>query len=227
MTKLVVTLDIDYEPRITEITFPYMHQYAKNIGADFKVINTRKYDDRYPVSLEKLQLYEVSEPYDWTIFLDADLLINPNCFDLTETIDDDMILVPEYLDPNDQFNPRNILNKYNISWRCPLFISVFSSQTRRAFEWPEVDPLELIQYINPKSKGHTHYENSKESATEPQWYIDDFVYNLNIAKYKIATGSIKDSFPNINIAAHITAPVDQKIEFLRRSVKQLENMHYD
>lgn len=221
--KLVVTLDIDYEPRITEITFPYMQQYSENIGADFKIINTRKYDHQYPVSLEKLQLYDISESYDWTIFLDADLLINPNCFDLTETIDNDMILVPEYLNPSDQFKPQNILNKYTISWHCPLFISVFSSQTRCVFNYPEVDPLELVQYINPKSKGHTHYENSKESTTEPQWFLDEFVYNLNIAKYKIATASIKESFPNMNIAAHIAAPTEQKIQFLQQSAKQLES----
>lgn len=218
--KLVVTLDIAYEPRITEITFPYMKQYAHNIGADFHVIRTRKHK-QHPVSLEKMQLHSVSKSYDWTIFLDADLLINPECFDLTETVDADTILVPEHLDPSDQFKHKNILEKYTLCWHCPLFLSVFSKECRCAFEWPEVDPLELAKYINPKSAGHVHYENCKESATTSDWFLDEFVYNLNIAKYKIATASVKESFSEYNIAAHIAAPVKQKIEFLQNAEKIL------
>ena len=45
MKKLLV-LDIgDYDREITNITFPYMKQYAKNIGADFHVITQRKFPD--------------------------------------------------------------------------------------------------------------------------------------------------------------------------------------
>jgi len=215
--KLVVTLDINYESRVTNITFPYMRQYAKNIDADFHIIDERKYGSQYPVSLEKLQLHAISKSYEWVIFLDADLLINPDCFDLTETIDSDTILVPEHLDPSDQFRHKNILNKYTLPWHCPLYISVFSSETRHAFNWPEVDPLELVKYINPKSSGHTHYENSRESETTPNWFLDEFVYNLNIAKYKIPTASVRESFPNYNIAAHVAAPTDKKIKFLERA----------
>lgn len=43
MKKVLVTLDIDYPKEITDITFPYMEKYAKNIGAEFLILKERKY----------------------------------------------------------------------------------------------------------------------------------------------------------------------------------------
>ena len=77
MKKLLVTLNINnYDKDITNLTFPYMRQYAQNIGADFHIINERKFPN-FPLMIEEFQMYDYSSEYDWIIFLDADCLINP------------------------------------------------------------------------------------------------------------------------------------------------------
>ena len=56
MKKLLVTLNInDYDKEITGLTFPYMKEYAQNIGADFHVIKERKFPD-FPLMLEEFQM---------------------------------------------------------------------------------------------------------------------------------------------------------------------------
>ena len=81
MKKLLVTLNInDFDKEITELTFPYMKEYAQNIGADFYIIKERKFLN-LPVMLEKFQIYDISKDYDWIIYLDADCIINPKAKD--------------------------------------------------------------------------------------------------------------------------------------------------
>jgi hypothetical protein len=87
MKKVLVTLDINYPKEITDITFPYMKQYARNIAAEFLVLKERKYPD-LPITQEKFQLYDIDA--DYIIFLDADVLINPNSFNFS-TLKSDII----------------------------------------------------------------------------------------------------------------------------------------
>lgn len=220
--KLVVTLDINYDSRITDITFPYMRQYAKKIGADFKVIKFRIFNNSYPISLEKFQLYNISKDYDWVIFFDADLLINPDCFDLTNVVDHDMILVPESLDPFEQFEPLNILGKYNLTHHFPLFLSVFSRESRSAFEYSDINPLNFAKHIKSSSERLYHYKRKRDCDIEDVWFLDELIYSFNVCRYKIPYGSMKESFPNINICAHpLSMSNNEKIRFLLESKKIL------
>ena len=115
MKKLLVTLNInDYDKEITELTFPYMKEYAQNIGADFHIIAERKFLN-LPVMLEKFQIYDISKDYDWIIYLDADCLINPNSVDLTTLVEEDRVLIAKYTSPTHHFYPENIEGKYNLS----------------------------------------------------------------------------------------------------------------
>ena len=41
MKKVLVTLDINYPKEITDLTFPCMKQYAKNIGAEFIILKEK------------------------------------------------------------------------------------------------------------------------------------------------------------------------------------------
>jgi len=225
--KLVVTLDINYDSRITDITFPYMHQYAKNIDADFKIISSRIFDNSYPISLEKFQLYDISEKYDWVIFFDADLLVNPDCFDLTKVIDRDMILVPGSLNAFEQFEPLNILGKYSISHHYPLFLSVFSFDSRDAFKYSDINPLEFTKHIKSDNKMISNYKKNRDHDIKNTWFLDELIYSFNVHRYKIPFASIKESFPNMNIGAHpLSMTNDEKISFLLQSKKILDS-NYD
>lgn len=89
MKKVIFTLNVNgYSPEITSITFPLFRFYAKKIGAEFKIIESRKYPD-WPVVYEKLQIHELGRDYDWIIFFDADTLVHPECIDFTAFIPED------------------------------------------------------------------------------------------------------------------------------------------
>ena len=121
MKKLLVTLNIgDYDKEITDLTFPYMKQYAQNIGADFHIIRERKFPD-FPLMLEEFQMYEFSKTYDWIIFLDGDCLINPKAIDLTTLVEENRVLIAKYNPPSHHFHPENIEEKYNLQYYAPFF----------------------------------------------------------------------------------------------------------
>ena len=106
MKKLLVTLNIsDYDKEIAELTFPYMREYAKNIGADFHIITERKFPD-FPLMLEEFQMYEFSQTYDWIIFLDGDCLINSKGIDLTTLVEKDRVLIAKYNPPTHHFHQK-------------------------------------------------------------------------------------------------------------------------
>ena len=83
LKKTLYTLNIgNYGPEITALTYPYMRRYAEKIGADFFIITERKFPG-WPVTFEKLQIYELSQQHanDWNIFCDGDCLIHPDLMD--------------------------------------------------------------------------------------------------------------------------------------------------
>ena len=226
MKKLLVTLDINYDKEITKITFPYMKEYAEKIGADFYIITKRKFPN-LDINLEKFQLYDICENYDWTIFLDADCLIDPNGKDLTELVENDRIIVPSYNNPEHHFYSKNIEGKYNFNFYAPLFVLVFHKNSRNCLK-PYKNPLEYCRYIkiDNTNKEMIKYLTSKKIDNQlipKSWFLDEFLFNLNLHKYKIKTASIRDNFPQINIIAHTFFDKKFKIQFLNNSIKRLTN----
>ena len=91
--KCIYTLNINgYAPEITALTFPLMTHFAEKIRADFHVISERKFPD-WPITYEKLQIFELAREHknDWNWFFDADALISPEQFDVTEHLKKDTV----------------------------------------------------------------------------------------------------------------------------------------
>ena len=96
MKKAVFSMNIgDYYPKMTKHSFARMKNYCKKIGADFIVINERKFPD-FPINYEKLQIYELGKEYDYIMYLDADCFIAENMPDFTNLPDKlkNAILIP-------------------------------------------------------------------------------------------------------------------------------------
>jgi hypothetical protein len=215
MKNLVVTLDIKYPKEITDLTFPYMQEYAKNIDADFKIITERKYPD-LPIPMEKFQLYELCEYYDWTIFLDADDLINPKSVNLTKIIEKHTVIVSEYL--NYKVNPQ-----YNIDVKihCPFHFLCFHKMLKNVVK-PHKSPKKFLKYINLKKE---LIENNKDIS----WHLDELILSKNIVKHKIPTISLKDDIIklyNLNILAFDGnyLNLQQKIDFIQKNIERLKTM---
>jgi len=219
MKKVLVTLDINYPKEITDLTFPYMDQYAKNIGAEFVILKERKYPN-LPITQEKFQLYDIDA--DYIIFLDADTLINPNSFDLTTAVSDDIVIVSEYLNPHNQFWPNNILGKYTLDTHFNAYCLVFSKKCKNCVE-PWQSPLDFEKYIKIQ-ESHRIYELINSKAIKKAWFLDEFFISLNIIKYGLSTVSLKQDFMYNNIVAHTTGTIDKKVKMLKENIEILKNM---
>src|SRR3989344_5319340 len=77
MKKCVHTIVIDnWFPSMCAITLPLLRAYAQRIGADFNIISKTKFPD-FPPNYEKMQIYELGKDYDWNIYIDADMVVDP------------------------------------------------------------------------------------------------------------------------------------------------------
>lgn len=179
MKKTFYTLSVDnYAPEITALTFPLMRKYAEKIGAEFYVIDKRKFPD-FPCPYEKFQIKELSEKHknDWNIFFDADTLIHPEFWDPTEIVGKEMTVsngsdfVPVRFKPNKYFKrDGRFIGKGN--W-CLM-----------ASDWG-TDIWSPLENMTPEQARECITPTIAETATviEPQHLIDDYTVSLNIARY--------------------------------------------
>jgi hypothetical protein len=229
MKKLLVTLNIgDYDKEITELTFPYMREYAKNIGADFYIITERKFPD-FPLMLEEFQMYEFSETYDWIIFLDGDCLINPKGVDLTTLVEKDRVLIAKYNSPTHHFHPENIEGQYNFKYYAPFFFLVFHRNSRNCVK-PYENPFDYYEHINlnsthPEMKTYMEIRTNLNEKEIKDTLIDEFLLTLNLHRYNIKTASLVEDFPELNIITHISNARDIKIQHLKNSIKQIKKIN--
>jgi hypothetical protein len=214
MKKLLITLDINYTKEITNITYPYMKYYANKIDADFKIITERKYPNE-PVNIEKFQLYELSKGYDWTIFVDADAIIHPNCPDMTEVCAKDTVIFNGYDLYSVRFKSNNYARRDGRSIGACTWFTVFSDWTRDLWK-PYENPKE---YLNQISIIHVE----KNFGYKPEHILDDYLVSRNIAKYGLKVNRIKDdlfkNWKNIASSTFFThfycISEEQKIKHLR------------
>lgn len=82
--KIIYVLNINnYMPKLCEITIPSIQAYADRIGARLHIITERQYPE-WPIVYEKTQLWDLGKDNEWTIFIDADVIIGKDLPDLTE-----------------------------------------------------------------------------------------------------------------------------------------------
>jgi len=229
MKKLLVTLNIDdYDKEITELTFPHMREYAKNIGADFHIITERKFP-KVPLRLEFFQLYDFCNTYDWIIFLDADCLIDSKGVNLTTLVEEDRVLIAKYNPPTHHFHPENIDGRYNLKYYAPFFFLVFHKNSRNCVK-PYENPFDYYNHIDissthPEMKNYMKIRTHLTEKEIRDTLIDEFLLTLNLHKYNIKTASLQEDFPELNIIAHTSDAREIKIQHLKDSIKKLKTIH--
>ena len=187
MKKTIYTLCVnDYEPAIRELTFPLIQHYADKIGADFQVIKERKFPE-WPIVYEKLQLHELAKDRDWTIFLDADTLVSPEMFDVTDHLGKDTIC-------------QNGKDMAGVRWRYDEYFRR-DGRNYGACNWCTIasdwcrDLWKPLDDLTPEQAfGRIHItigeHNSGQCHTEH--LIDDFTLSRNVARYGLKTDTITD-----------------------------------
>jgi hypothetical protein len=92
-SKTIFLLNIgNFAPNVTALTYPFIRCYADKIGANIHIITERKFPD-WPITYEKMQIYELARHSDSEFFLyiDSDALIHPEFLDITAHIDKDTV----------------------------------------------------------------------------------------------------------------------------------------
>jgi hypothetical protein len=186
MRKTLFTLAVDnYAPAITELTFPLFRSYAEKINADFFVITDRKFPEAPPV-YEKLQIYTLGRGNDWNIFADADALIHPDLFDVTDHLAKDTVLhhgsdMAGNRWKYDQYFRRDgrhigACNWWTVAsdWCLDLWHPLEDLSFKRAIE--NIYPLTV----------------ERECGIEPSHLIDDYVLSRNIARFCLKFTTFKE-----------------------------------
>jgi hypothetical protein len=222
MKKALVTLDINYNQEITKFTYPYMRKYAERIGADFIIINERKFP-HLSCNMEKFQLYEIGANYDWTIFLDADALVHPNCPDLTELYGKEYVIFNRHDYYPFRFKHNNYVRRDGRNIAATTWVCIFSDWTRHAWK-PHNNPEQFIDQINPM-------DLEKNFGYEPHHILDDYLVSRNIAKYGLKVESFHKLIPadgkmNYWFNHEFCVSDDDKVRLLEMWVDKIEKGSY-
>jgi len=180
MKKTLYTLNVDgYAPEITRMTFPLIKYYARKIGADFEVIDVRKFPD-FPVTYEKFQIHDraTRNGDDWSIYLDADTLVHPETPDWTQHLPFDTCahngrdFAGVRWRPNDWFR-RDGRNIGSCNWNTTA--SRWCRDLWRPME--DYDASALTEEIFPT------VAELQCGLIDPQHLIDDYVCSCNLARF--------------------------------------------
>ena len=222
MKKLLVTFDINYSKEITDITYPYMKSYADKIDADFKIITERKYPNE-PVICEKFQVYDISKEYDWTILIDCDAIIHPNCPDVTEVYNKDVVIFNAYDLYPLRFKHNNYTRRDGRNIGASPWFSVFSDWTRHLWK-PYKNPTQYLGEINLIHK-------EKNFGYKPEHILTDYLVSRNIAKYGLKVKTVihnmfssypQDGYPLFFIHQYCISQ-KEKIEYLSHWDNTIKN----
>lgn len=177
--KTIYTVSINnYQPAITELTFPLLKAYAHKISANFHVIDTVKFPE-FPGRYEKFQIYELGKLHqnDWNIYIDSDALIHPDMVDMTTYLDKNTVM----------HNGRDVLtNRYR-----PDIYTMRYGQNFSSCNWFTIGsdwcldlwhPLEDMTFSEACENIFPTCAERLQSV-EQKDLIDDYVMTRNIARY--------------------------------------------
>jgi hypothetical protein len=200
----VFTLNINnYLPELCKITIPTIQAYAKKIGFEFSIITERKYHE-WPITYEKIQIYELGHHNEWNMFIDADTIILDNMPNLIELIKPDHIGVHNAYDAN-KVIPLDyylINDGRNVGLSTNFLITHKSCHTL----WTPLTENRESALKRLDAVGASHH------------IIDEFCVSRNLARYKIKfTGIIPFSYDRF---IHLSATCENKetIERARRFI---------
>ena len=183
------TLDIDsYEPAVKALTFPLMKAWAKKVGAEFYVIAERRFPE-WPVTYEKLQVGRLAKERgdEWAIFLDADALVNPECFDITDHLKKDTVAH----NGKDMCGVRWEMDEYfrrDGRWIGSCNWLAIASEWCLDL-WHELDDLTLEQAL---ARIHPTINEHNSGNCKKEHLIDDYVLSRNVSKFGLKFDTVSE-----------------------------------
>jgi len=178
--KVLYTLAVDgYSQEITDLTFPLLKYYAHKIGAEFYVITERCFSRKWPVTIEKLQIYKLAQDFhtEWNIFFDADALVHPETIDFTSFLPKDTVA-------------HNGSDMGAVRWRYDKYF-LRDGRNIGACDWCTIASEWCLDLWHPPDDQTLEeildaiYPTVEETNTviTREHLIDDYLLSRNIAKY--------------------------------------------
>lgn len=194
MKKLIVTMCMDnWEPDITSQTFSLMKFHATKIGADFKIIDQRKFP-HLPLQCERFQIADLVDSYDWIIQLDADLLMHPDMPDVTELLNKDTILISTWDWLTKRFKSDQYFRRDGRHISVPGFFTVTSDWMKDFWKMPE--DLTIEECIS-KCTPVLHEFAGRQMGSDHIVY--DYILSRNVAKYGLKVLSLQELFKKCSV----------------------------
>ncbi len=139
VVTLVTTPEYD---QLAGVTLPSQRDYATRINADFVLLNGQVYPHPH---YDKWQIYDLLEVYDRVLFLDADVIVRPDCPDLFAMVPTDCFAGENELQsfPGQANHLSEFLNAVGLAQLpCPFYVNagvmVASREHRHVFRPPEM-----------------------------------------------------------------------------------------
>lgn len=185
LVKTLWTLNIgDYAPKVRAITYPFLRRYAEKIGADFREITQRRFPE-WPVTYEKLQIHELGRESDWNIYIDADTLVHPDFFDLTEHLPMDTVCQNGKDSAAWRWRYDDYFRRDGRGIGACNWFTVASRWCLDLWRPLEIDPVTVMARIYPQA-------NERLSGIAARHLIDDFALSRNIARYGLKFTTVPD-----------------------------------
>lgn len=189
MKKLIVTMCMNnWEPEITSQTYPLMKFHAKKIGADFLILDERKFPN-LPLQCERFQIYDLVDDYDWIIQLDADLLMHPDMPDVTEFITKETVLVSTWDWCTKRFRMDEYFRRDARHISIPGFFTVTSDWHKDFWRLPE--DLSIEQCIERTTPVLHEFAGRRMGSDH---IVYDFILSRNVARYGLKVESLQNLF---------------------------------
>lgn len=167
--KKVFVLNINnYMPELCAITMPTINRYAEKIGVKLEIVSDRKYPE-WPVTYEKMQLYDLAKELEWAILIDADTVILKDMPDVTN-ISNNIIGIHMAYD-SDKILPSNydfIQDRRNVGVATNFMVVPHACHEI----WTPSD--EGVENVLRRLRCH---------GTQPH-IIDEYCISTNLARYK-------------------------------------------
>lgn len=179
MSKTVYVLNVgNYQPEITALTYPGIKRWAKKIGADFYIIDKRKFPD-WDMDYEKLQIYELAKKRgdEWAIYIDSDALIHPDTPDFTELVPKDTVVhhgvdFAPFRWKYDKYFSRDGRHISSCNW--------FAMASDWCLDlWRPLDDLTPAQAV----KNISVIQQEKAFGIPPAHLVSDYALSRNIARF--------------------------------------------
>lgn len=195
MKKTIYLLNVDdFEPEITNLTYPLIYGYADKIGANVYPITERVFPDM-PVTYEKLQIFDLAKTHrnDWNIYIDSDALIHPECPDYTEFITKDVVM-------HHGVDLASIRWRYDNYFRrdgrhigsCNWF-TIASDWCLDLWHPLDMSLEEALEYITPTPA------EINSGVIDKEHLIDDFTLSRNIARYGLHVKTVIDLMKEVGL----------------------------